>query len=138
MSADRALVLLALAAAAALLLGLVYLYRSRRTPAPERLPVEELGLELMAGCCAFVVFTTPACSPCKAALRVVRAAAANSNPGSTEVTTIDALERSDLTIRYDVRTIPTVFLITASGRVVRRWRSVPDADDVEQELTALG
>jgi thiol-disulfide isomerase/thioredoxin len=136
MSADRALVLLGLAAGAAVVMGVYLSYRKRHRPGPERLSVEDLGLELMAGCCAFVVFTTPACAPCKAALRVVRSAA-TSNPGSTEVTTVDAVERSDLAIRYDVRTIPTVFLITASGRVVRCWRNVPDAEDVGRALAAL-
>ena len=107
-----------------LLLGLFQLYRTRRGHDDERLDVDVLGLELMSGCCAFVVFTTPACRPCKTAIRIVEDAAAK-NRGLTEVTTVDAMERSDLALRYDVRTIPTVFLITASGHVVKRWRKVP-------------
>src|SRR5687768_2941786 len=97
---------LAIAAlAGVVLLGLFQLYRRRATKALDRLDVGDLGLELMAGCCAFVVFTTPSCRPCKAALKVVEKAA-RERPGLTEVTTVDAMDRSDLALRYDVRTIP--------------------------------
>ena len=51
------------------------------------------------------------------------------------------LERDQVIIgralEADVRTIPTVFLITASGHVVRRWRSVPQPDDVDEALQAM-
>ena len=119
-----------------LLLGAFQLYRRRRVGQLDRLDIDSFGLELMTGCCAFVVFTTPSCRPCKAALRVVEAAAAG-NRGLTEVTTVDAVQRSDLATRYDVRTVPTVFLITASGHVIRRWRKVPESRDVESALAAI-
>jgi thioredoxin 1 len=118
------------------LLALFQLYRRRATTTPDRLDVAELGLELMSGCCAFVVFTTPACRPCKAAIRVVEGAA-QKRPGLTEVTTVDAMERSDLALRYDVRSIPTVFLITASGHVRERWKKVPQPAEVESALAAM-
>jgi hypothetical protein len=47
------------------------------------------------------------------------------------------MERPELALRYEVRTIPTVFLITASGHVVRRWRDVPDARDVDDALALV-
>lgn len=133
---DRAAVLVSAFAVGLLLLLTFAWYRRRGGPAPERLDIDELGLELMTGCCAFVVFTTPACRPCKAALRVVTEAAAGSR-GVTEVVSVDAMERPQLTLVSEVRTIPTVFLITASGHVVRRWRSVPEPDDVAAALAAL-
>ena len=130
-----------LALAIALALGLLalggwQLYRRRVGAATERLDVDELGLALMEGCCAFVVFTSPACRPCKTALHVVRAAAERS-PGLTEVRTVDAMERPEIALKYDVRTIPTVFLITASGHVIDRWRSVPHPPEVEAALAAI-
>ncbi len=129
--------ILLLAAAAGGVLYVAYsLLRARWGATLDRLDVDELGLELMAGCCAFVVFTTPACQPCKAALRVVRDAAANAT-GPTEVTSVDALARDDLTLRYDVRTIPTVFLITASGHVIARWRGVPPPEEARGALAAV-
>lgn len=136
MSAERGLVLVVAVAVAALLLRAFEWYRARWGPHVERLAVDDLGLELMTGCCAFVVFTTPTCRPCKAAIQVVQKAASGSR-GLTEVTTVDALERSELAVRYDVRTIPTVFLITASGHVVRRWKDVPPSNEVDEALAAL-
>ena len=47
------------------------------------------------------------------------------------------MERPEVALKYDVRTIPTVFLITASGHVVDRWRSVPHPPDVEAALAAI-
>lgn len=133
---ERVLVLALAVGAGVIFLGLFQLYRKRRVDELDRLDVDTLGLELMTGCCAFVVFTTPACRPCKTALRVVEDAAAK-NRGLTEVATVDAMERSDLAIRYDVRTVPTVFLITASGHVIKRWRRVPEPQDVETSLAAI-
>jgi hypothetical protein len=133
---DRLLVLGAAAAVGGLLLLGFGLYRRFLTPIPERLEVAELDLELMAGCCAFIVFTTPACRPCKAALRVVGNAARRSD-GATEVHTVDAIERSDLAVRYEVRMIPTVFLITASGHVVDRWKGVPDQEEVDAAVASI-
>jgi thioredoxin family protein len=133
---DRLLVLGAAAAVGGLLLLVFGLYRRFLTPIPERLEVADLDLELMAGCCAFIVFTTPACRPCKAALRVVGNAARRSD-GATEVHTVDAIERSDLALRYEVRMIPTVFLITASGHVVDRWKGVPDQEEVDAAVASI-
>lgn len=130
----RALVLAAAAAAGGLLLGVYGLWR-RRAPELERLDIDALDLELMAGCCALVVFTSPSCRPCKAALQIARGAAQRS-PG-TEVRTVDATQRPDLALRYEVRSIPTTFLVTASGHVVRRWRDVPDSGDVEAAVAAV-
>ena len=129
------IVLIAFGIGLVLLAGFA-LYRRRGGDAPERLDVDALGLELMAGCCAFVVFTTPSCRPCKAALRVV-SDAAGQTPGPTEVVAVDAIERPELAVAYEVRTIPTVFLITASGHVVQRWRSVPRPADVDTALRAM-
>lgn len=136
MTAERVLAL-AIVIVFAALVSVAYGQLRRRWGAEvERLEVADLGLELMAGCCAFVVFTTPACRPCKAALRIVQTAASNSS-GLTEVTTVDAIERTDIVHRYNVRTIPTVFLITASGHVIKRWRDVPDPGDVDAALAML-
>jgi hypothetical protein len=67
---------------------------------------------------------------------VVQTAAERSS-GLTEVRTVDAMARPEIALRYDVRTIPTVFLITASGHVVNRWRSVPHPPEVEAALEAI-
>lgn len=136
MIADRAVVLVLAALAGLVAYGLYALLRARWGAKIERLDIDELDLELISGCCAFVVFTTPACRPCKAVLQVVTAAAA-AGSAPTEVTTVDAMERTDLALRYDVRTIPTTFLITASGHVIARWRHVPERSAVDAALALL-
>lgn len=133
---ERAVLLLLAIGVGLALLGLYRWYRLRPSAATDRLDVDSLGLELMSGCCAFVVFTTPACRPCKAALRVV-VQAAEKGAAPTEVTTVDAIEHSELAVRYGVKTIPTVFLITASGHVVMRWKDVPDPAEVDAALVAI-
>lgn len=133
---ERLAVLVALVAAGALFLLFYGWYRRRSAPLPERLDVDALGLELMSGCCAFVVFTSPACKPCKAALRAVSDAVARRD-GATEIATIDAVERSDVAIRSRVRSIPTVFLITASGHVIGRWTDVPVPAELDDALTRI-
>ncbi len=129
---DRALVLGLVAIAGLVFLGIINLYRSRAR-GPERLDVGDFELELMEGCCAFIVFTSATCRPCKAAIRVVQTAA-DRTAGLTEVRTIDAVDRAEVATRYSVRSIPTVFLITASGHVIKRWASVPSLDDATRSL----
>jgi thioredoxin-like negative regulator of GroEL len=133
---DR-LAILAGAVLAGVLFYLLYRFlRTRQGRAVERLDVDVLGLENMDAPCAFVMFTTAACRPCKAALHVVRTASERAG-GASVVTTVDAIERSELAVRYSVRTIPTTFLITASGRVVRRWLDVPDPEEVSGALAEI-
>jgi thiol-disulfide isomerase/thioredoxin len=132
----RLLVLLVAVGAGVLLLAAFSLYRRIQAPNPEWLDVDELGLELMAGCCAFVIFTTSSCRPCKAALANAEAAAAR-RPGMTEVATVDAMEDPDLAVRYEVRAIPTTFLITASGHVLGRWTRVPETQQLEEALDGI-
>lgn len=134
----RVAILLAVGAAAAALYWLYSWYRRRPRPGPEWLDVDDLNLELMEGCCAFVVFTTPTCRPCKAVLRRIHDAVrdgASATP--TEVRTVDATERRELALRYEVCTVPTTFLITASGHVVERWRDVPEPADLRSAMSRL-
>lgn len=109
-------------------------YRARSGPVLDRLDIGPLGLELMAGCCAFVVFTSPSCRSCAAALRAARDAAAAA-PGPTEVTVVDALENTEIALECGVRSVPTTFLITASGHVLRRWNHVPEPADARAALS---
>jgi glutaredoxin len=129
---DRGLVLIAIVIAASLIYLLFDAFR-KGGRAPDRLAIDDIELELMAGCCAFVVFTTPTCRPCKAVLRVLEGAVSR-NPAPTEIRTVDASVRGDLANRYHVRTVPTTFLITASGHVVARWKDVPMSEDVDAAL----
>jgi thiol-disulfide isomerase/thioredoxin len=133
---ERLVILVVLGGITAVAVLSYSLYRRRSSFGPERINVDDLGLELMYGCCAFVVFTSPSCTPCRAVLRVVEgAAAATSAP--TEVRTVDTTRRHELAERYNIRTVPTTLLITASGHVVARWRDVPRRADVDEALNQI-
>jgi glutaredoxin len=135
---ERALVLLVAFAVGAALVALYSLYRRRARPGPDRLDVDELNLELMEGCCAFVVFTTPTCRPCKAVLRTIDGVLQDgATAAPTEVRTVDAAAQHELALRYGIRTVPTTFLITASGHVVDRWRDVPEPGALRSALRRL-
>jgi glutaredoxin len=135
---ERAIILLAAVAVGAALVGLYSLYRRRARAGPERLDIRDLDLELMEGCCAFVVFTTPTCRPCKAVLRTIDGVLQDGAVRTpTEVRTVDAAARPELAVRYEIRTVPTTFLITASGHVVDRWRDVPDPQALRSALGRL-
>lgn len=132
----RLLVLLAAVILGALAATGYTLYRARATSAPDRLPIDGLGLELMSGCCAFIIFTSPSCRPCKTAISVVQRVVAESS-APTELVTVDATEDPDLAVSLGIRTIPTVFLITASGHVISRWRDVPPLEDAREALNKI-
>jgi glutaredoxin len=135
---ERAVVLLVAFAVGAALVAAYSLYRRRSRQGPDRLDVDDLDLELMEGCCAFVVFTTPTCRPCKAVLRTIDGVLGNGKaPAPTEVRTVDAAARHELAVRYEIRTVPTTFLITASGHVIDRWRDVPDPQALQSALDRL-
>ncbi len=134
--AERALILVAAGAVGAGAYALLRVSRGWGSSFPARLDIDELDLALMPGCCAFVVFTTPTCRPCKAALRAVRLAAAGASE-SAAVRVVDAVARHDLAGRSRVRTVPTVFLITASGHVLDRWQGVPDPAQLAEALRVV-
>lgn len=122
-------------ALATILVSLAYTWiRSRAAPRSDRLDISALGLELMAGCCAFVVFTSPSCRSCKAALQVTREVAAGTK-GPTEHVEIDAMAQTDVALACGVRAVPTIFLITASGHVLERWNRVPGMAEARSALT---
>ncbi|MDQ3954765.1 MAG: thioredoxin family protein [Actinomycetota bacterium] len=115
------------------LLGLAGLRAwQRRSRGPERVDLRSFALELLPTPFAFVVFTSESCAPCKSALTVVRRVA--DTTAAAEVVPIDSTKQAALTASLGIRSLPTVFLITASGRVVRRWTTVPPSDEIEELL----
>jgi len=100
------------------------------------LDVADIDLELMVDSCAFVVFTTPACGPCKPLLEMIKVTA-RENGGEIAIRTVDATDRTDLASRYDIRSVPTTFLITASGHVIARWTDRPSRPAVDAALALV-
>lgn len=110
--------------------------RIARPPHPrddaERLTVEDVGSPLGERA-TLVQFSTAFCQPCRATRRIL-ADVAGLVDGVAHVE-IDAESRLDLVRRLDILRTPTVLVLDADGRVVRRASGQPRKEDV---LAALG
>ncbi|MEU7403353.1 thioredoxin family protein [Streptomyces sp. NPDC044948] len=105
----------------------------RRPAAPgPRLDAAGLGAELGARA-TLVQFSSAFCAPCRATRRVLDEVA-GMVPGVVHVE-IDAEARLELVRALDVLKTPTVFVLDAGGRVVRRAVGQPRKADV---IAALG
>ncbi|MER7491604.1 thioredoxin family protein [Streptomyces pharetrae] len=98
----------------------------------QRLAEAELGAELGERA-TLVQFSSAFCAPCRATRRVLGEVAAMV-PGVRHVE-IDAEARLDLVRRLGVLRTPTVLVLDAGGRVVRRAAGQPRKADV---IAALG
>jgi thiol-disulfide isomerase/thioredoxin len=96
------------------------------------LTAEDLG-ESLGERATLVQFSTAFCQPCRAA-RTVLARVAQGVAGVAHVE-IDAESRLELVRRLDVKRTPTVLVLDAAGRVVRRSSGQPRTVDV---VAALG
>jgi thiol-disulfide isomerase/thioredoxin len=97
-----------------------------------RLGEDRLGRELGERA-TLVQFSTAFCAPCRATRRVL-AEVAGMVPGVVHVE-IDAEQHLDLVRALDVQATPTVLVLDAAGRVVRRAAGQPRRVDV---IAALG
>jgi thiol-disulfide isomerase/thioredoxin len=97
-----------------------------------RLGEEQLGRELGERA-TLVQFSTAFCAPCRATRRVL-AEVAGMVPGVVHVE-IDAEQHLDLVRALEVEATPTVLVLDAAGRVVRRAAGQPRRVDV---IAALG
>ncbi|MFE9609678.1 TlpA family protein disulfide reductase [Streptomyces sp. NPDC006012] len=98
----------------------------------ERLGAAELGTELGARA-TLVQFSSAFCAPCRATRRVL-GEVAGLVPGVAHVE-IDAEARLDLVRELGILRTPTVLVLDAAGRVVRRAAGQPRKVDV---IAALG
>ncbi|MFF7387720.1 TlpA family protein disulfide reductase [Streptomyces scabiei] len=131
------LVVCGLVLAAASAYGVLHRRRSGRVrvrgrDGDKRLGAAELGEEL-GGRATLVQFSSAFCAPCRATRRVLADVAAMV-PGVAHVE-IDAEEHLDLVRRFDILKTPTVLVLDADGRIVRRATGQPRKADV---IAALG
>lgn len=98
----------------------------------KRLGAPELGQELGERA-TLVQFSSAFCAPCRATRRVLAEVAAMV-PGVAHVE-IDAERRLELVRALDVLRTPTVLVLDADGRIVRRATGQPRKADV---IAALG
>ncbi|MEU3661815.1 thioredoxin family protein [Streptomyces sp. NPDC032940] len=97
-----------------------------------RLDAADLGAELGARA-TLVQFSSAFCAPCRATRRVL-GEVAGMVPGVAHVE-LDAEARLELVRALDVLKTPTVLVLDADGRVVRRAAGLPRKADV---IAALG
>ncbi|MCO4696186.1 thioredoxin family protein [Streptomyces sp. RO-S4] len=93
----------------------------------------ELGTAALGERATLVQFSSAFCAPCRATRRVLDEIA-GMVPGVTHVE-IDAEARLDLVRRLEIVRTPTVLVLDAGGRVVRRAAGQPRKADV---IAALG
>ena len=98
----------------------------------KRLDAAELGAELGERA-TLVQFSSAFCAPCRATRRVL-GEVSGMVPGVAHVE-IDAEAHLDLVRRLDILKTPTVLVLDAGGRVVRRATGQPRKADV---IAALG
>jgi thiol-disulfide isomerase/thioredoxin len=98
----------------------------------KRLGAAELGQNLGERA-TLVQFSSAFCAPCRATRRVL-GEVAGVVPGVTHVE-IDAEEHLDLVRRLDILKTPTVLVLDADGRIVRRATGQPRKEEV---IAALG
>ncbi|MFI1354244.1 TlpA family protein disulfide reductase [Streptomyces sp. NPDC020898] len=98
----------------------------------KRLGAAELG-ESLGERATLVQFSSAFCAPCRATRRVLDEVA-GIVPGVTHVE-IDAEEHLDLVRDLDILKTPTVLVLDADGRIVRRATGQPRKADV---IAALG
>ena len=98
----------------------------------KRLGAAELG-ESLGERATLVQFSSAFCAPCRATRRVL-GEVAGLVPGVAHVE-IDAEEHLDLVRRLDILKTPTVLVLDADGRIVRRATGQPRKADV---IAALG
>lgn len=106
--------------------------RDVKTGSDEVLTSSDIGGELGARA-TLVQFSSAFCAPCRAA-RVILSDVAGAVEGVAHVE-IDAESHLDLVRRLDVMRTPTIFVLDAGGKVVKRASGAPRKADV---LAALG
>ena len=102
-------------------------------PAPQSLLEGTRWADDLGERATLVQFSTVFCQPCRATRRVL-AGVAQDVAGVAHVE-IDAESRLDLVRRLDLRRTPTVLVLDAAGRIVRRASGQPRTADV---VAALG
>jgi thiol-disulfide isomerase/thioredoxin len=123
--------------AAASVYGVLHRRRSGRIRVRGRDDGKRLGADRLGGAlgerATLVQFSSAFCAPCRATRRVL-GEVAGMVPGVAHLE-IDAEEHLDLVRELDILKTPTVLVLDADGRVVRRATGQPRKADV---IAALG
>jgi thiol-disulfide isomerase/thioredoxin len=117
--------------------GLVARARSGRVRAVDALVVaaEDVAPQSLGARATLLQFSTPTCSPCRAAGRLLSDVAAGAE-GVAHVQ-VDLAERPALAARYRVLSVPTALLLDARGVVRARIAGVPREPELRSALADL-
>ncbi|MGW5672415.1 TlpA family protein disulfide reductase [Micromonospora sp. NPDC003776] len=88
-----------------------------------------------AGAVTLVQFSAPVCAPCRATRRVLEGVRADL--AGVHLVEVDVEQRLDVARALDVWRTPTVLVVDAAGRVVRRVAGVPAHGDLCAALVPL-
>lgn len=88
-----------------------------------------------AGAVTLVQFSAPVCAPCRATRRVLEGVRADL--AGVHLVEVDVEEHLEVARALDVWRTPTVLVVDAAGRVVRRVAGVPARDDLRAALVPL-
>lgn len=117
----------------------VLAYRAYAWLVLRRRIVAGLGLDaFQPGSPAILYFTDPGCAPCVNLQDPALAElSATFGPG-LQVIKVQALERTDLTDAWGVLSLPTTFIVDASGRPRGVNHGVARAEKLRDQLAAIG
>lgn len=117
----------------------VLAYRAYAWLVLRRRIVAGLGLdEFRPGSPAVLYFTDPGCAPCVNVQDPALAELKSAFGSGLQVIKVQALERTDLTDAWGVLSLPTTFIIDATGRPRGVNHGVARADKLREQLAAIG
>ncbi len=102
--------------------------------AAKQAPSDPLLADVERGVSTVVYFTTPTCAPCKFAQRPALAKLQQELGEALQVVQVDATVDPDAASRWGVQTVPTTFVLDASGKPKHVNHGVADANKLRQQL----
>jgi thiol-disulfide isomerase/thioredoxin len=110
---------------------LILRVRGQGSPAYVDLPNYRLGVP------AVLYFTTPQCVPCKTIQRPALQRLKEHLGDRVEVIEVNAQERPDLASRWGVLSVPTTFILNASGQPVHINHGATRAEKLVQQVSEV-
>jgi thiol-disulfide isomerase/thioredoxin len=119
--------------AVAIIVAGLALYRLVSRLTVSRVQAKAHGL-VRPGTPAILYFTTPDCAPCKTVQRPALRSVQNRLGDRLQVIEVNAYEQPDLAKEWGVLSVPTTFIIDASGRPRHVNHGVTTADKLMEQI----
>jgi thioredoxin-like negative regulator of GroEL len=105
--------------------GLYFVWRRPPSLRGRRLDMDDLGV----GGPAIIQFTARYCAPCRTVAPRLHEAAVNEAVSYAQV---DVGQRPEVARTYGIRSVPTIVVASAEGRVLGVWRGIPENGQVAE------